>query len=210
MSILIVGLLLMSSTVATAQSVDALDDLVARGRDAQRSIRTLSAAFVETTVSSLLRDPLVERGTLVAALPIRVVMTYGSPVTKTIALDDRRFVIEAPAQGLRQEFNITSAQRRIQKYFVDTSAKDLREMFTITLSSEATIDNAYRLDMVPKRAQISEELKRLRIWVDRVRLVMVKMTLEYANGDSKTLELRDIRTNVAIDPVGFALLDRRR
>jgi hypothetical protein len=37
---------------------------------------------------------------------------------------------------------------------------------------------------------------------------MTRMTMEFPGGDSKTLELRDIRTNVAIDEAAFALLRR--
>ena len=40
--------------------------------------------------------------------------------------------------------------------------------------------------------------------------MMVKMALDYPGGDSKTLELRDIRTNVTIDDSAFVLLARDR
>ena len=60
--------------------------------------------------------------------------------------------------------------------------------------------------MVPRRKQIAEGIDRLRIWIDRDRLLMIKMTMDYPGGDSKTLELHDIRTNVAIDESAFAIL----
>jgi len=206
---LIVGALLRSSVAAPPQTADPLDDLFARGRSAQTTTRTITAAFTETSVSSLLRDPQVATGTLVAVVPIRVVMSYTSPVAKTVALDDKRLVVAWPSGQRREEIDIAATQRRVQKYFVDASPRQLREQFDITLANDMK-DAAYRLDLVPRRKQIAEGLARLRIWVDRTRFVMIKMTLDFPGGDAKTLELRDVRTNVAIDERAFTVLGRGR
>jgi outer membrane lipoprotein-sorting protein len=205
---------LMAATVFAAQvdrvpQPDPIDDLFARGRAAQAAIKTLTASFTEVTVSTLLRDPVIEKGTLVAALPIRVVMTYTSPATKTIALDGKRLLVVWPARDVREEIDIAGIQRRVQRYFVEASLNELRQSFTIALSSDAALENAYLLDMTPKRKQIAEGLARLRIWIDRERLVMIRMALEYPSGDTKTLALQDVRTNVPVDERAFALLARR-
>src|SRR5262245_41301064 len=87
------GALLALIAVNAQPAPDPLDALFARGRATQLGMKTLSASFVETTVSSLLRDPLVSTGTLVAEAPMRVVMTYATPTVKTVALDDRRLIV---------------------------------------------------------------------------------------------------------------------
>jgi outer membrane lipoprotein-sorting protein len=193
--------------IAPPQPSDPLDDLFARGRAAQASTKTITAAFTETSVSSLLRDPLIATGTLVAALPIRVVMNYSTPTVKTVALDDRHMVIAWPSGRNREELDISEVQRRVQKYFTDASPKQLRDLFTITLSSDPK-DDVYALEMVPRRKQIAEGLDRLRVWIDRSRLLMLKMTIEFPGGDSKTIALRDLRTNVPIDEGVFTILAR--
>lgn len=210
LSVFVACALLAGSAVDARQTPDTIDDLFARGRAAQASVKTLSASFTETTVSTLLREPIVASGTLVAAMPVRVVMQYTSPVVKTVALDATRLVVVWPSRAEREEINIAETQRRVQKYFVDASLKELRESFTLTLQSDPARPDTHRLDMVPRRKQIAEGLDRLRIWVDRTRLVMVRMTLEYPGGESKTLELADIRTNVPIDERAFAILARGR
>jgi outer membrane lipoprotein-sorting protein len=206
---LIVGALVALTAAAPAQNADPLDELFARGRAAQAATKTITAAFTETSVSSLLKDPQVATGTLVAAMPIRVVMRYTSPVAKTVALDDKRLVVAWPAEQRREEIDIAATQRRVQKYFVDASPRQLREQFDITVAADMK-DAAYRLDLAPRRKQIAEGLARLRIWVDRTHLAMIKMTLDFPGGDSKTLELRDVRTNVGIDESAFAVLARKR
>jgi outer membrane lipoprotein-sorting protein len=208
-SVLAAAAMLGVTAAAPGQSVDPLDDLFARGRAAQAATKTITAAFTETTVSSLLKDPVVANGTIVAAMPLRVVMRYTSPVAKIVALDDKRLVVVWQSDQRREEIDIAATQRRVQKYFVDVSPRQLREQFDITLASDLK-DAAYRLELVPKRKQIAEGLARLRLWIDRSRLVMIKMAMDFPGGDGKTLELRDVRTNVAIDESAFAVLARKR
>ena len=197
-----------SSSVPASQSADPLDDLFRRARPVQAALKTLTASFTETSVSTLLREPIVATGTLVAAMPLRVVMEYKLPMPKTVALDQRWMVIAWANRTDFEKINIAEAQRRVQKYFVDVSPKQLRDSFTVTMSSERAMGEAYRLDLVPKRKQISEGVTRIQIWIDRGSLMMTKMALSFAGGDAKTLELRDVKINPAIDESAFALLSR--
>jgi len=103
----------------TPARADAVDVLVARGRAALRAIRVLRAEFRETTVSKLLRDPIVATGHLVATAPAQVVMEYVTPERKTLSVDATRLVVTWPARSERQELNIASTQKRVQKYFTD-------------------------------------------------------------------------------------------
>jgi outer membrane lipoprotein-sorting protein len=206
----IVGVLLCLAVVHTKQAADPLDDLFARGRSSQLTIKTLTAAFIETTVSSLLRDPLVSTGTLVAAAPMRVAMRYTAPTEKTVVLDENRLIVVWPSRSEREELNIAETQRRVRDSFKDVSAKQLRETFTITLSSDPAAHHAYWLTMIPRRKRMADSLERLQLWVDRASVVLIKMRFEYPGGDTKTIELRNIQTNVAIDPDAFGLLARPR
>jgi outer membrane lipoprotein-sorting protein len=184
-----------------------LDELFRRTRSVQASLKTLTASFTETSVSTLLREPVVATGTLVGAIPLRVVMQYERAVPKTVALDQRWMVLAWPGRAEIEKVNIAAVQSRVQKYFVDVSPKQLQESFVATLS-QARPEDAYRLDLVPKRKQISEGVTRVQIWIDPGSLMMTKMALSFAGGDAKTLELRDIKINPRIDESAFALLGR--
>jgi outer membrane lipoprotein-sorting protein len=196
----------LSATAMAAQKpVDPLDVLFARGRTGQASVTSISAKFTETTVSSLLLKPVVAEGTVIGAKPIRVVMNYLTPVARTVWLDANRLVVVWPGRSDREEVNIAEMQKRVQKYFVDASAKELRQSFDVTLSTDPGLHDADLLDMTPKRKQIKEGLGRLRIWIDPVRLVMVKMRIDYADGDVRTLEFRDIVLNEPVDDRLFVI-----
>ena len=206
----ILPLVIAGALGAAPQPHDPLDDLFARGKALQATLHSVAASFTETTKSSLLRDPLVARGTIVAAMPMRMLMTYSSPEVRYVLVDQTRIVTVVPARHQRAELNIADMQKRIQKYFVDASPKDLRQSFDITLTPDssgqyASYHDVDLMDMRPRRSQIKEGLTRLRLWLDRARLVMVKMRMDYADGDSRTIELGDVKINVPIDDRTFVI-----
>jgi outer membrane lipoprotein-sorting protein len=100
--------------------------------------------------------------------------------------------------------DIGASQKRIQKYFVDTSPKELRSNFTVTASEAADRPNAYLVTMVPKRKQIQEGLSRLDLWVDRTTQLMVAMKMTFPNGDTKLMTFSDVKPNASLDPSVFS------
>src|SRR5262249_5076932 len=74
----IAGASLLAAPQATksGQAVDPFAEIYARGSAKQKSMRSISARFTETTTNTLLVKPLVAHGTVVAAPPARVRMTY--------------------------------------------------------------------------------------------------------------------------------------
>jgi len=176
---------------------DAVDALIARGRTALRAMHGLTADFRETTVSKLLRDPIVATGHLTATAPAQVVMEYNTPERKTLSVDATRLIVTWPARSERQELNISAAQKRIQKYFGDASASELRQSFEMELVADPGLPGSDSLIMRPTRKQIQAGLARLQLWVDRTRLVLVKMKMDFPNGDSKTLEFDAIQVEPA-------------
>lgn len=194
----------MAARVLASQSADPIEELFARGRAMQASIRTLSASFTETTRSSLLVRPIVTTGTLVAAInPLRVVMRYTAPDARTIWIDEQALVVAQPNRPI-EEIGIATMQRRVQKYFAAASYQELRENFEMTLTNPAGPPPAYLLEMAPRRRQIKEGLVRLRLWIDRERMLMTRLQMDFPGDDSKTIELSDLKTNVPVDDSTFA------
>jgi outer membrane lipoprotein-sorting protein len=184
---------------------DPLADLFARGRAVQKSIRSLRASFRETTVSSLLVDPLTTAGTVTAAVdPLRLVMRYAPPDGRTIWIDERELVVASPARKVPEQIDIAATQRRIHKYFTAASLDELRSSFDMTLTNDPAMPTAQRLEMTPRRRQIKEGLQRLRLWIDKERLLMVRLEMIFPGGDSTRIDLSDIEVNVAIDAKTFA------
>src|SRR5207247_11191832 len=90
------------------------------GSDINATTTTLTARFTETTTSSLLTRPLVASGIVVVERPSRVVLHYQQPELRDVLIDGDRLTVSWPGRHIRDVTNIAAANRRIQKYFVDS------------------------------------------------------------------------------------------
>jgi len=184
---------------------DAFDDLYQRGQRANAAMKTLTARFTETTTSSLLTRPLVSHGRLAVERPSRVVLRYTDPEARVVLIDGNRMTLTWPSRKLRQETDIGSAQGRVQKYFVNGTAADLRKQFDVDSHDTSDRPNTHYVTMVPRRKQIREGLARLDVWVDKSSLLMDAMKMTFANGDTKMMTFEDVVKNAAIDPGTFVV-----
>jgi outer membrane lipoprotein-sorting protein len=190
----------------SAAAMDAFDELYAKGKKANDAMKTLTAHFTETTTSTLLTKPLVARGRVAVERPSRVVLRYTEPDARTVLIDGNKMTMVWPSRSVRQVTDIGTTQGRIQKYFVNGTAADLRHEFQIEdHPSGGNRPNAYYISMIPKRKQIHETLARLDLWVDRRSLLLDVMKMTFANGDTKTMAFEDVVTNASLEPGTFAL-----
>jgi outer membrane lipoprotein-sorting protein len=199
---LIVGALVAAQP---AVSNDRFDRLFAQSLAKRQSLASISARFTETTTSSLLEKPLVSHGTVIAAPPARVLMTYTDPERRIVTIDGKFLVVEWPDRQERQKIDISQTQKRIDQYFTQASTSQLRSMFDITAEDDPGVRGTDRVDMRPKRKQIKEGLERLELWVERERLLLVQMRMTFPGGDRKTIRLEDIAVNVPVPDATFRI-----
>jgi outer membrane lipoprotein-sorting protein len=164
----------------------------------RQSLHSIRARFTETTVSSLLEKPLVAHGTVIAAPPARVLMTYIDPERRTVALDSKSLVIVWPDRHERERIDISQTQKRIDQYFTQANPERLRSMFDIRAEPDAVLRSADWIDMRPRRKQMRDGLERLELWIDRDSLLLIRMQMTFPGGDKKTIALDDIAVNVPI------------
>jgi len=191
---------------AASAPPDSFDELYAKGKQMNDGLKTLTARFIETTTSTLLTKPLVARGRVAVERPSRVVLRYSEPDARTILIDGNRMTVVWPSRNLYQVTDISTTQGRIQRYFVNGTAADLRHEFQIDdRPPGGERPNAYYLSMAPKRKQIRESLARLDLWIDRVSLLLAEMTMTFANGDTKTMTFDEVVKNAPLEPGTFSL-----
>jgi outer membrane lipoprotein-sorting protein len=188
-----------------AAADDSFDALYRRGSQINANLKTLTARFVETTTSTLLTRPLVARGTVAVERPSRVVLKYEEPEARIVLIDGDRLTVSWPGRHINQVTNIASAQRRVQKYFVDSTPAELRSNFEIESRKADDRPGTYRLTMVPKRKQIREGLTRLELWLDQSSLLLSAMRMTFPNGDTKLMVLTDVVANAPLDPAVFKI-----
>lgn len=186
---------------------DLFESLYARSLGARAAIDSVAAEFTETTVSSLLVEPLIARGTLVAAEPGNIVMEYVTGERRKIVIVDDRLVVVWPERPSHEVRTIRTTRERVSRYFRDASTTDLRRLFAITASVDPEHPDTYRVAMSPRRDEIREGLTSLQLWVSQESILMERLFMEFPNGDSKLIELQNMRLNVPVDETTFAIPD---
>jgi outer membrane lipoprotein carrier protein len=184
---------------------DSFDDLYLRGQRANAAVKTLTAHFTEVSTSSLLTRELVSHGRLAVERPGRVVLRYSQPAGRLVLIDGNRMTMSWPSHNVRQTTDIGTAQGRVQKYFVNGTAAELRGQFDIEEHEGSDRPGTYHVAMVPKRKQIRESLARLDLWVMRSTLLLDAMRMTFANGDTKMMSFDEVVPNAALEPGTFSI-----
>jgi outer membrane lipoprotein-sorting protein len=195
----------LSLSALAAGPPDRFDDLFARTLARRQTIRSIRARFTEITTSSLLQNPIVAHGTVVAAPPYRVLMTYTDPERRTIVIDGKTLVVAWPDRAERETIDVAQALKRTDHYFTRATADELRSVFDVQADPDAARPGTDRVEMRPKRKQIKEGLERLDLWIDRESLLLVEMQMTFPGGDRKTIRLDDITTNVPVTDDTFRI-----
>ena len=174
---------------------DLFDEIYARSQPIDATVKTINASFTETTLSPLLKKPIVAEGTVHVVRPLDVEMIYAKPERKTITIKDGRLVLDMPERKMKQERDISESLGRIEKYFVAKSPKELRRHFTIAASEDKERAGTYRIDMTPKRKQIEQGLTRLELWLRKDTLLLDAMRMHFPGEAIKMMEFRDVVVN---------------
>ena len=186
-------------------SRDLFDEIYERGQKQNAGLKTLTASFTESSTSALLAKPLIEKGVVFVERPSRVALRYSDPDERVVVIDGDRMTLSWPSAKIFTATDIGAAQRRVQKYFVDSSARELRGHFDISAREASDRPGSYLLTMVPKRKQIQEGIARLELWLDRTTLLLAAMRMTFPSGETKLMTFTDVKMNVPIDPAMFAV-----
>jgi len=201
----VLGLSALAFGAPHAPGNDRFDRLFEKTMAKRDTITSIRARFTETTTSSLLQKPIVAHGTVVAAPPARVLMTYTDPERRYVSIDAKALVVVWPDRGQRERIDIAQTQKRIEKYFTHAGIDDLRSMFDVMAAADGTLAGTDRVEMRPKRKQIKEGLELLQLWIGRDTQMLVQMEMQFPGGDRKTIRLDDTAVNVPLTEASFAI-----
>ena len=196
--------MLVVQVAAQGKPDTSFDAIYRRGFQLNAELKTLTAAFTETTTSEMLTRPLTATGTIAVERPSRVVLHYQAPEQRDVLIEGDRLTVSWPSRHIREVTNIATTNRRIQRYFVDASPDRLRDSFTIAVRTGGERRHTYQLTMVPRRKQISEGLASLDLWIDDASLLLAAMKMTFPNGDTKLMVLDNVVTNQPVDPSLFS------
>jgi outer membrane lipoprotein-sorting protein len=197
--------LLVCAALAPAPVRYLFDDIYARSRGIEASLKTVTARFTETTTTPMLSKPIVSHGTLAVVRPDRIVLRYADPEPHVVLIDGGQMTFSWPSRGITQTSDIGAARKRVDKYFVDKDPDELRRAFRIAAVTSSDPPGTWRITMTPTRSQIAQGLTKLHLWIDRTSLLLTAMRMDFPNGDSKLMTFADVQVNGTVDPTLFSI-----
>ena len=190
---------------APAPHKDLFDDIYARSRGVEGSLKTVTGRFTETTTTAMLSRPIVSHGTLAVVRPDKIVLRYADPEPHVVLIDGARMTFAWPSRGITRTSDIGAARKRVDKYFLDKNPAELRRTFTIATVTATDPPNTWHITMTPRRSQISQGLARLHLWIDRSTMLLAAMRMDFPNGDSKLMSFENVQVNGTVDPKLFSI-----
>src|SRR5687768_3021650 len=95
-----------SLSCPSSASPEPFEEIYARGRPLEATLKTLTARFSETSHSPLLARPLVARGTIAVVRPFRVAMHYATPDSRTVIIDGGKLRVVWPSHAIDRTTSI--------------------------------------------------------------------------------------------------------
>jgi outer membrane lipoprotein-sorting protein len=188
---------------------DLFDEIYRRGAPVEKTLQAVSASFVETSTSTLLKAPQVARGTLVGRRPNQVRLDYAGADARTVIVSGNALALDWPSRRLKETRDIGGTMRRAERFFVLSTPTELRKHFDIVAVEAPDRDGAWRVTFTPKRARMRDGVSRVHLWIDKTSLVLHALKMEYPGGDTRLMEFSDVRINPPVDANAFAIAARR-
>jgi len=173
-----------------------LRGLLERFDQVQNTIRTLSADLEMTTHNRLLKDPVVYRGRFYMTKPDSVRWEFDSPEEMRFIIARDEYVGYYPAQKKAERKSIKRWSTQLFRYFgLGQRSEELAKFYDISLEAESELDGCRLLVMTPKKRRARKRVEDVRFWVDDRTLLPVRVEYRSVDGDTRTVEFRDMQLN---------------
>jgi outer membrane lipoprotein-sorting protein len=188
-----------ASSSAMLPSGETLPQVLARFDQVQLQIRTLSAEFVQTTRSPLLRDAMVAKGRFYLTKPDSVLWEYSAPEPMRFVVAEGEYTGYFPERKRAEKKDIKRWSEQLFRFFgVGQGSKELGKFYEIALGSPGPDQKGtYLLVLSPKKRRVRRNVDQVRLWVDVSTLLPVR--IDYAGKDGNEREIRFLNTRLNPD-----------
>jgi outer membrane lipoprotein-sorting protein len=178
---------------------ESLDRVLARFDEVQSRIRTLSAEFIQTTRSPLLKDPIVAQGRFYLTKPDSVLWEYQSPEPMRFVVAEGSYTGYFPQRKRAERRDIKRWSEQLFRFFgVGQGSSELGKFYDLALGEPGLDEKgAYLLVLSPKKRRVRKNVDEVRLWVDASTLLPVR--IDYMGRDGNQRELRFLNTRLNPD-----------
>ncbi len=186
-----------------------VEGVLQRFAEAQASIQTLQASFVEHRETSLFKEAVVQHGQFYHSRPQRYLWDYQGSSPKKILLTSEVLLAYYPELNRAEEVNVRRWTKQIRRYLnVGEDLESLRRDYAISLATpeENDLIGTDQLVLEPRIPKLRSRLDDIRIWIDRETGYTRRVAYRSAkNGDRTVFNFHDIQVNLGIDPSRFEI-----
>jgi outer membrane lipoprotein-sorting protein len=174
-----------------------LEQVLARFDEVQDSVVTLSAQFTETTVSELLKEPMVSRGLFYMTKPDSVMWEYTSPESMQFVIAKDEYVGYFPARKQAERRNIQRWREQIFRFFgLGQVSAELMKFYDIRLEDPgADMKGTYALTLDPRKRRVKKRMQSVRLWVDSSTFLPVKIEYVSNSGNTRSIQFHKLQLN---------------
>jgi len=183
----------------TQASGETLPEVLSRFDRVQGQIRTLSAEFVQTTRSPLLKDPMVAKGRFYLTKPDSVLWEYSAPEPMRFVVAEGAYTGYFPERKKAEKRDIKRWSEQLFRFFgLGQGSKELGKFYEIALGAAGRDDGeSYLLVLSPKKRRVKKNVDQVRLWVDVTTLLPVR--IDYVGKDGADREIRFVNTRLNPD-----------
>jgi len=176
-----------------------LPEVLSRFDLVQGQVRTLSAEFIQTTRSPLLKDPIVAKGQFFLTKPQSVLWEYSSPEPMRFVVAEGEYTGYFPARKTAEKRDVKRWSEQLFRFFgLGQGSKELGKFYEIALGEAGKDDKAsYLLRLTPKKRRVKKNVEEVKLWVDAATLLPVR--IDYVGKDGGEREIRFVNTRLNPD-----------
>jgi outer membrane lipoprotein-sorting protein len=175
-----------------------LEQVLTQFARTQASIQTLQATFEERKEISLLKEPVVQRGTFYHSKPQLFLWDYRTPTPKKVLLTDEMLLAYYPDQNKAEEVNVRRWTTQIRRYLqVGESLEELRKDYDVSLGApgEGDLPDTNVLILEPRNKRVRQHLQEIRVCLDPATGYTRRVSYREGDGDLTVFTFRDIQVN---------------
>jgi outer membrane lipoprotein-sorting protein len=183
-----------------------LQTLLQRTRDAQASMSSFRASFVQHKESRLLLAPEESRGSFSFLAPARVRWEFVEPDKTTVLLTEEEMLTWYRDLGTAERLHGDARTGRMLQVIGAAQGLDrLRRYFDLSAAFPKDPEQPIRLLLSPRSNRVRKRVQEMEIWLHREHYVPIYVRYVEAAGDVTELRFTDLEINVELPESYFEI-----
>lgn len=191
---------LAAAPATAAEPARSLAEILVRFDAVQANLHTLSADFMETTRSPLLKEPIVAKGRFFLTKPSSVLWEYTSPEVMRFVVANDEYVGLFPERRRAERRDLKRWSEQVFRFFgLGQGSQELSKFYELALGDPGPdMKGTFQIDLAPKKRRMKKSVEQVKLWVGADTLLPVRVEYRGKDGNVRTIRFQDTRLNPSL------------